>query len=469
MNLARCVLVGSSTPARPLPAISLARSGLRWSRWAQGTFAACALGFGLALGQADPARLDLRGRVTLASGAPVTNATVFVYTAGPRTGSAVVCPSCYADCGKRARTGPEGQFTLDSLDPTLLFRLLIVAPGCEPAFLGKTDPAQGEAKITLTPIRPEKLAAASRIAGLVMDAAGNALAGATLEPEGVSYANGSSWGGTDRFVDPLAVTDEHGRFWLFCTNTVDRVHAIVEGRGVAKRRVELIPGRDHLVRMQEGVAVSGRVVRQRDPVQGGVVGLVTRERRCGEFLRGDELATDANGFFLLPNVPPGLEFVLYAKMDSLGGDTLPSKVFTTGRTGTTLDLGALEVRPAHRVAGRVVLADGQPIPAQTRLFLGREQAWDHTEVTLDVQGGFEFRGVPPESVSLSVRVPGYKFSKRNASLDWLNGGLVGRVDGDIADLTLLLEPGEWRYNGDEGEPSSGESQPRDQPLRGVRP
>jgi hypothetical protein len=106
--------------------------------------------------------------------------------------------------------------------------------------------------------------------------------------------------------------------------------------------------------------------------------------------------------------------------------------------------------------------------ANTRLFLGREGAWDHTEALLDAEGRFEFTDVPAESVGLSVRIKGYKFSKRNPSLDWLNGGLVGRVTGDLTDLTFLLEPGEWRYNGEEGEAPGGQSQPRDQPLRGAK-
>ncbi|HNQ72858.1 MAG TPA: carboxypeptidase-like regulatory domain-containing protein [Verrucomicrobiota bacterium] len=428
---------------------------------------ATALAFSSRFAPADTARPDLRGRVLFENATPVTNATVFIYTAGPRTGSAVVCPSCYPDCGKSARTGAQGEFTIAALDPGLLFRLLVVAPGCESKFMSKTDPASGEMKITLAHLSAAKLESPTRITGMVMDAAGKALAGATVSPEGVSYGTGSSWGGTDRFVDPLAVTDEHGQFWLYCTNGVDRVHATVEGRGVAKRWVDLTPGGDHLVRMQEGVTVTGKIFRHGQPVKDVVMGLVTKERQYGAFLRGDELATDKDGFFLLPNVPPGLEFVLYAKMDSLAGGAVPMKFFTTGATGSTLKLGKLEVQPAYRVAGRVVLSDGKSVPAQTRLFLGREVAWDHTEAVLDAEGRFEFRGVPAESVGLNVRVPGYKLSKRNLSLDWLNGGLVGRVEGDIPDLVLLMEPGVWRFNGDEGDAPNGDSQPRDKPLRGI--
>lgn len=414
-------------------------------------------------------RPDLIGRVVQRDDSPVTNATVFIYTAGPKTGTGVVCPSCYPDCNKRAKTDAKGAFKIASLDPNLIFRLLVVAQGYECVFAPKTNPAKGEKKITLDPLSEEKLNSKTRIVGTVMDEAGKPLAGAIIGPEGVARGTGTQWGGTDKFVDPLAVTDEHGRFWLFCAKDVDAVHAVAEGRGVAKRWVELKPGRDHLVRMQEGVAITGRVEKDGKPVKDVQVGVTTVDHAAGNFFRLDELATDKDGFFLLPNVPPDRDFVLYAKMESLHGQgALPSKVFKTGKTGTEMKLGKLAVQPAFRVAGRVVLSDGKAVPAKTRLFLGRQDAWDHTEAELDAEGRFEFRDVPAGSVGLSVRIKDYKFSKRNASLDWLNGGLVGRVDGDIGDLTLLMEPGQWRYNGDEGEAPNGESQPREKPLRGAK-
>jgi len=37
-------------------------------------------------------------------GIPLSNAMVVVFSAKPREGDATVCPSCYPDCGKRART-----------------------------------------------------------------------------------------------------------------------------------------------------------------------------------------------------------------------------------------------------------------------------------------------------------------------------------------------------------------------------
>jgi len=419
---------------------------------------------------ANPARPNLSGRVLGEDGAPVANATVFVYTAGPKVGSGVVCPSCYPDCSKRTKTSAQGTFALGSLDPQLIFRLLVVAPGYESRFVTKVDPAEGDRtiSITITPLGPEKLKSPNRIGGLVLDEAGKPVVGAVVGPEGAKYGTGTTWGGTDRFVDPMAVTDDQGRFQLYCSNIVQMVYAVVEGRGVAQRWVELKPGTDHLIRMQEGVSVSGNISRGGLPAPGVVVGLTTKDRTCGSYLHCDEIAATTNGFFTVANVPADREFVLYAKMDSLRGTgALVSKIFTTGKTGSRHNFGELEIKPAWRVAGQIKLSDGAPIPPNTRLFLGREEAWDHTEAELSADGRFEFTGVPTEAVGLSVRVPGYKFSKRNASLDWLNGGLVGRVTQDLPDLVLLMEPGTWRYNGEEGEPPDNVSQPRDKPLRGI--
>ena len=430
----------------------------------------CLAASGTALTRAaDSPETHLTGRILREDQTPINNATVFVYTARPKVGAGVVCPSCYPDCVKRAKTSATGEFQLPSLDPQLLFRLLVIASGFESQFVPQVDPADGPKTITLTPISPEKLKSPHRIAGRVLDGAGQPLSGATLSPEAVATGDSTTWGGVESRVDPLVVTDDNGQFQIFCTPGVDRVFATVEGRGVARRWVELKPGRDHLVRMQDGVTVSGALRQQGNPVKDVVVNLVTLDRTSDQFLRGDEVATDAHGAFLIPNVPPDREFVLFAKMDSTpGDDELPPLIFTTGPSGTRKDCGSLELKPGRRVVGQVQLSDGRAVPEGTRLLLTRAQAWDYREVFLDQEGRFEMRGVPPESVALGIRVPGYKFSRKNRSLDLLNGRLVGRVDRDIDDLVILLEPGNWNDQG-HGEAPNGESQPSDKPLFGIQP
>lgn len=412
-------------------------------------------------------RPDLTGRVTHADGSPVPKATILIYTAGPKHGTSSLCPSCYPDCSKKAQTDADGRFKIESLDPNLLFRLLVVAGGEESTFVSKVDPANTHPEVVLKPLSEEELHSKTRIAGVVLDPDGKPVVGATIGPQGVQRGAVTQWGGTDNFVDPMAVADDTGHFVLQCQNGVDTVYAVADGRNVAQRWVELKPGGDYLVRMQDGVAVTGQIEQDGRPLKGVIVGLVTKDRACGNFFRCDEIATDADGRFLFMNAPPERKFVFYEKMGSLHGKAaVPSKIFTTGKTGTKSDLGVLRVQPAHLIAGRVVLSDGKPVPPGTKLILGREEAWDSAETTLDAQGRFEFKGVPEESVGLVLRIKGYKFSHRNPNLDWLNGGIVGRVDQDVTNLTLLLEPGQWDPNEERNDaPPGADLQPRNQPLR----
>jgi hypothetical protein len=415
-------------------------------------------------------RPDLKGRVTHEDGSVISKATVFIYTAGPKEGDGIVCPSCYPDCTKKTQTGPDGRFEILSLDPALIFRVLVVAGGHESKFVPKVDPAKGELAVNLKPLDAAVLNSRSRISGMVVDEAGEPVAGAVIGPEGVQRGQGTQWGGTDEFVDPVAVSDEKGFFLLPCKENVEKVYAMAEARGSAKRWVTLTPGKDHIIRLQDGVTVRGRLMEGGNPVKDAVMAMVTTDRTCGMFLHDFEAVTDKDGFFLILNVTPQNEYYLYAKMASLRAHgTLPVKAVRTAATGSRVDLGDLKVSPAYRVAGRVVLSDGKTVPGGTRLLLGREKAWDHDEVILDKDGGFVISGVPAESVSISLRVKGYKFSKQNPSLDWLNGGIMGTVDKNINDLILLLEPGEWRYSGREEEdlPAGADRQPRDKPLKGV--
>jgi len=202
-------------------------------------------------------RPDLIGRVTSDEGAPLTNATVFIYSAGPKTGSATLCPYCYADCRKKTKTAADGHFKIESLDPQLRFRLLVVASGYESRFVTTVDPATGPREITMDTLTREELQGKARIAGIVMDQNGNPVPGATISPEGVEHGSVTQWGGTERFADPMAVADERGLFLLLCQPAVRTVHAVVEAPNVAKRWVALKPGGDHLIRMVEGVTVTG--------------------------------------------------------------------------------------------------------------------------------------------------------------------------------------------------------------------
>jgi hypothetical protein len=100
--------------------------------------------------------------------------------------------------------------------------------------------------------------------------------------------------------------------------------------------------------------------------------------------------------------------------------------------------------------------------------LGREQALDQLpNVNVSSDGRFVFDGVPKESIAVSPRLKGYRLSLRNPSLDRLNGfSVVGRIAGNINDVVILVEPGEFLrdYRSDPGP----DPQPYDKPLRSLQ-
>lgn len=408
--------------------------------------------------------------VTTKDGKPIADASVFVYTAKPRQGPSVTCPSCYPDCGKRTRTDADGRFTIPGLNPDLMFRLLVVAKGYRPEYIKDADPQFGTAYAVLRPLKITDVPPENRVIGKLIDPDGKPVAGATIDVEGARLTQYTTWGGQSGRVDPLAVSDENGEFFFNCTNDVLGIAVTIEGRALAKRKMMLDTGKAHLVRLKHGVTVTGRLLHEGQPVTGAAVSMSTQERESSVFMRGFDVATDKDGRFVLANVPANNRYLLYTKMSDMRGRnaTLPPQTVNTGADDSTAKLGDLTLKPAYTVSGKVVLADGKELPAATRIHLGLEDAWDYQETMIAEDGSFEFEAVPAESISLSLRVPGYRISAKNPNKDWLNEGrMVGRLSGNVEDFTIHLETGD-RFPRDSGPDDGGDRQPRNKPLQGAR-
>ena len=362
--------------------------------------------------------------------------------------------------------GPDGRIYARDLAPERLKATLerVLPQPSRPSQPAGSTPTNATA---LKPLEAPAALTSLSIAGMVIGDDGQGIAGATIQTQGVSSGNGSQqWG---RFVDEKGVSDAQGHFLFQCKSNVELIYAKASAPVAAPRPVQLQPGRDYLVRLHEGAAVTGRLVGASLPVSGAVIRVSPAHRANGEYFISDKVTTDRDGRFSIPHLPPEMGLILVGTMASLQGKgSLSPRSFTSGKNRTTTDLGDLELKPGYRVAGQVVLTDGQPIPSRTRLLLSRQGASDYAEVTLEADGRFEFQSVPAEPVSLSVRLQAYKLSHRNPSLDWLNNQIVGKVDGDLTNLTLLMDPGEFRYSPNHDDaPEGTDLQPRDKPLRGV--
>ena len=390
-------------------------------------------------------RPDLTGTVSAKGGGPLpVPANIFIATAAPKTGTSTFCPSCYADCVKHSRADARGNFKIESLDPQLTFQVLAVAKGYKPESISKVDPAQGPVKIELEPIESADAASDRSLRGRVVNPQGRPIEGAIVEMEGIETKDGGgSWGSLPG-IDPLAVTDEHGAFLITAKKPFDMMDVKVSARTFADKSFSRLPvGKQNELVMTEGAIITGRVLLDGHPLKGVGVGISGVERQAGVYAGHFGAGTDAEGKFALVNIPPDVDFWIYTGMISMKKfGAVPIQKIHSGKDGETTDVGDLIAAPAHRLAGRVVLANGQPLPPTVRLLISREDVWDGMEITLDKDGNFDTTGFPNELISLSARVKGYHVSARNLSVDQMNPfQITGRVDHDITNLVFLLEKG----------------------------
>jgi hypothetical protein len=213
-----------------------------------------------------------------------------------------------------------------------------------------------------------------------------------------------------------------------------------------------------------GSIATGRVVRNGVPAPGIGIALKFVEPAAHDYFFLFQEATDEQGRFRFEHLPEGVEFWISAlrtrAFDPQLSESLPDDQtflpirFRTGRDRTTLDLGEFELRPGARLAGRVVLSDGKAIPENWAVAAGHPGAGGRVYSRLDKEGHFEIKGLPQGTIAADVElvwaanppgypvpVPGYRLSSRNTCLDPGNGfELVGQLDHDINDLTILVEP-----------------------------
>lgn len=449
-------------------------------------------------------RPDLTGRVIHAeTGEPVEGATVIMYTAQMRTGTNPVCPSCYADCGKNAATDAAGQFRVASLDPNLIFNILIVCDGYRPKVQSSVDPQKEAIEVAITPHDPERFAPGRVIRGRVLDQKGKPVFGAMVRSYGKTFIDQDRVISSRVDADPMAVTNRQGEFVLTIGEdalslerfvnetswTMDRARArfgadgfglgaLVSARGLASRYVyDLTPSESqHIIRMTEGVMISGRaVLPDGSPLADVEIGIAQTNRRMGRFLGDYVIGTREDGRFELPNLPADEKMVVFGKMQTVRDHgAIPVRRFTTRNDGEWQEVGELRVQPAFTIRGRIALSDGEPIPEGTRLTISRREAWDSQFVDLPDDGSFVLHGIPNESVSVSGRIDGYHLSLRNPSLDLLNRfAIVGTVEGDMDDLVILYEPGAvdreeaQRLYDEANDRGFGHAQPYSKPLRGY--
>ncbi len=322
-------------------------------------------------------------------------------------------------------------------------------------------------------------------------------AGQVLDADGVPVARATVTPLCLRGKRPKPIrTDATGRYVVKSNaedSPEDAPQAIrVEAPGLATRIVPLRDKEVTRIQLNEGSTVSGRVLYRGRPLEGVVIkprstsyfppelmyegrpldGVVIKTEFHGHW----QATTDEGGRFRFENIPQDGDYDLFFTMATLQNfGAIPPRHVKVGPDAVEVEAGDITVEPGHKVAGRIELADGRPVPEGAIVIVGvGDWNWDSIGCPLNEDGRFELRGVPTTSVRVwvsfadrSYAPSGYRLSARNRSLDRNSlTRLLGRVDRDVDGLVILYELG--TATKPTGEPA--ELEPRfmgDRPLAGA--
>ena len=152
---------------RELVPIPISRAPPVMKTWLVCLLLSSAAASGAAVGSGSRERPDLTGRVLAQDGSPLPDAAIFVYRPAPRWAGARSDRRAMR-IAARAPGDAQGKFEIESPDATLLFRLLVAAPGYRPRFVAKVDPATGPVTVKLERQALAKLGPKNKLTGEVV-------------------------------------------------------------------------------------------------------------------------------------------------------------------------------------------------------------------------------------------------------------------------------------------------------------
>jgi hypothetical protein len=280
---------------------------------------------------------------------------------------------------------------------------------------------------------------------MVIDSHGDPVWDAVVQPQGISMEipgrGKRSIYGTIDGLEPVAVTNEKGEFDLSHARPFEAIALEVEARGMAPAIATNIAsgGERHRIVVRDGAVIRGRLVQDGKPVPNAEIGLIARQHGwvanlepIGYPVPETRVGTNEDGTFAITNVPPGVEWYVYGKMESLskrGG--APLRECATAKDGEEVDMGDLPLTPALRLRGKVVLSDGKAIPPGMRVTISSERAADSQTAILPPDGLFEFGGLAKGPYTVFASVRGYRPASGHP--------VAMTLEGDVTDYVLTLD------------------------------
>lgn len=306
------------------------------------------------------------------------------------------------------RTDADGRFEINKLDATLLFRVLVIAPGRRAVVTEYVDPSENELTLKLESM-PDALPANRILRGRVINEAGRPLAGALVTPYGAKTSERRWWGSLPG-VDAASVTDEDGCFVV--TSREPKLGLDLQfsapGYAIDAGKLFSLNGEQYEIRLQRGATVLGNLSFRGKAAADRTIGIVQRDRSSGRFVGEVTLATDDNGQFIFPNLQSNESYALYTLCSGTDDEpVLKTRTIMTGANNSEIDVGDLELLVGLTLAGRVELPGGSELPADAKIRISRDLAWDWCDVATESDGSFAIRGLPPEVLTVSVMAKGF--------------------------------------------------------------
>ncbi|MCA9185478.1 MAG: hypothetical protein R3E01_21685 [Pirellulaceae bacterium] len=384
----------------------------------------------------------LIGNVHDPNGVALAGVRVDISTAAPRVGHGLFCPSCYLDCAKWTTTDDKGHFQFVELNNALKFRLVLSAPSRTTLQTDWIDPWKSPVKITLLP-RPDDLDPSRLVTGIVTNSRGNPVAGALVAPHGAKSVSRRWWGNVEN-VD-IAVTDEEGRFSTYLPDELLAVDIEVTSAGYCGTQVPLLePGKSPAtVVLPDGARVVGKLVHNGQPARAMDVAVVQVDRSAGDgiFIAAVGAVTNDDGSFQFDNLPASQKYCIYSVVGEarMGSSqlVLAAKTFLVPADGQQRDLGILEVTQPITVRGHVQRLDGKPLPNDLKLLFGRDPPWDLVAVSVNADGTFVAKGLPPETYEIRLSHQGLLIADEKTRFQSLGPNSFGiRLHHSIDDLAI---------------------------------
>ena len=303
------------------------------------------------------------------------------------------------------------------------------------------DPEHGPLEIELAdaPVVPD----AQTIRGIVVSEHGQPIEGALVSPTGGKTAE-RRWSGRVDGVTPV-VSDHEGRFAIVLREDYLGLKLEVGADGYAGTKTELIDAgtSGEPIAVPVGATVVGTLTVAGRPAVGQQIAVVQTDRGAtSHFIKAVAATSDAQGRFSFENLPASQEYVVFSPVGAASASDLvtTTKRFRVPESGAERDLGELTLQPGLRFSGHVTPPDGESLPEQLQLSLGRDPAWDLITIQPDGDGAFEITGLPPETYEVRIGNRDWQIDPARLHFQQLQTSSFGvRLDESISDIGIPIE------------------------------